>query len=134
MMSRVSSAGYWSEFLGDQAFYFCFARKMCMQDGTRAAAHMYIPGSLSKDLDKVDVSELEMVNVRPFLETHLNLKINQYTSRVSVVTPDKAEIMGLGLLTQQPHYEISAMAFTDSKKPAYYQRIFVSVDDCDLEL
>ena len=133
MMSRVSSAGYWSEFFGDQAFYFCFTRKIRMQDGTRAAAHMYIPGSLSKDLDKVDVSELEMVNVRPFLETYLNLKINRHTSRVSVVTPDKAEIIGLGLLAQQLHYEISAIAFTGAKTPVYYQRIFVSVDDCNLE-
>ena len=133
MMSRVSSAGYWPEIFGDQAFYFCFTRKIRMQEGTRAAAYMYIPGSLSKDLDKVDVSELEMVNIRPFLETYLNLKINRHTSRVSVVTPDKAEIIGLGLLAQQPYYEISAIAFTGAKTPVYYQRIFVSVADCNLE-
>ena len=133
MMSRVSSAGYWPEIFGDQAFYFCFTRKIRMQEGTRAAAYMYIPGSLSKDLDKVDVSELEMVNIRPFLETYLNLKINRHTSRVSVVTPDKAEIIGLGLLAQQPYYEISAIAFTGAKTPVYYQRIFVSVGDCNLE-
>ena len=133
MMSRVSSAGYWPEIFGDQAFYFCFTRKIRMQEGTRAAAYMYIPGSLSKDLDKVDVSELEMVNIRPFLETYLNLKINRHTSRVSVVTPDKAEKIGLGLLAQQPYYEISAIAFTGAKTPVYYQRIFVSVADCNLE-
>ena len=133
MISRVSSAGHWSEFFGDQAFCFCLARKIHMQDGTRATAHMYIPGSLSNDLDKVDVSELEMVNVRPYLETYLNLKINRHTTRVSVVTLDKTEMMDLGLLAQQPHYEISAIAFTGAKTPVYYQRIFVSVGDCNLE-
>ncbi len=133
MMSRVSSVGHWSELFGDQAFYFCLTRKILMQDGTRATAQMYIPGNLSNDLDKVEVSELEMVNVRPFLETYLNLKINRHTTRVSVVTSDKDGMMGLGSLAPQPHYEISAIAFTDTKTPVYYQRIFISVVDCDLE-
>jgi len=133
MMNRVSNAGHLSKFFGDQTFYFCLTRKIHMQDGTRATAQMYIPGSLSNDLDKVDVSELEMVNVRPFLETYLNLKINRHTTRVSVVTLDKAEMMGLDLLAQQPHYEISAIAFTGAKTPVYYQQIFISVGDCDLE-
>jgi len=132
-MSRVASVGHWSEFFGDQAFYFCLTRKILMHDGTKATAQMYIPGNLSTDLDKVDVSELEMVNVRPFLEIYLNLKINRHTTKVSVATPNKDEMMDLGLLVQQPHYKISAIAFTGAKTPVYYQRIFISVVDCDLE-
>jgi len=132
-MSKTSSAGYWAEFLGDEAFYLCITRKVCMQDGTRVAAQMYIPGGLSKGLGGVDVSELELINIRPFLETQLNLRISERTSRVSVITPKKAEIKNLGLAAQQPHYEINATAFTDSKKPAYHQRILVSVSDCNLE-
>jgi len=132
-MSRTSSAGYWSKFLGDEAFYLCITRKICMLDGTRAAAQMHIPGGLSRDLDDVDVSELELVNIRLFLESQLNLTINERTNRISVVTLGETEIKDLGLIGQQPFYEINATAFTDNKKPAYHQRILVSISDCNLE-
>lgn len=132
-MCREAGAGFWSEFLEDEPFYYRITRKVRMQDGTRAAAQMYIPDSLSKGLAGIHVSELELVNIRPFLEARLGLKISARTSRVSVVTPDETEVRTLALTTAQPHYEINATAFTDKKLPAYHQRILVAVSDCDLE-
>lgn len=132
-LSKVEDAGYWSEFLGAEPFYFRIARLVRMNDGTRAAAQMYIPGSLAEGLDQINVSELALINIRPFLEEHLNLKISERTNRVSVVIPDRGEVRSLGLAAGQPHYEISATAFTNKKQPAYHQRILVAVADCDLE-
>ncbi len=132
-MSKITKTGYWSEFLGKDKEYFCISRRVRMQDGTRAGAEMYLPGGLASGLGEVDVDELELINIRPFLETHLNLKITGCTNRVSVITPGEAEVRRLGLTSQQPHYEINATAFTDNKRPVYHQRILVSVSDCNLE-
>lgn len=132
-LSKTSSAGYWSKYLGIEKYYICIARKVRMHDGTRVTAEMHIPGGISKDLSDVDVSELEMINIRPFLETRLDLRIRERTSRVSVVTPKIEETKNLGLSAPLPHYEINATAFTDDKKPAYHQRILVPVSDCILE-
>jgi GntR family transcriptional regulator len=132
-MRRVSSDGYWSEFLGIEDSYFRITRKVRMQDGTRAAAQMYIPNSLSDGLSDINVKELELVNIRPFLETRLDLRITDRSTRVSVVTPSNAKVERWELADQQPHYEINSTAFTDKKKPAYHQRILVAVSDCNLE-
>ena len=94
---------------------------------------MYIPCSLAPGFADIDTSELQMINIRPFLEVHLNLKITAREHVVTTVTPDDDLKRSFALTSGGIYYEIHARTWSSDSRPVYFQRMLVATSDCDLK-
>lgn len=124
--------GFWSDFLGDDKPYLRIVRRIVLRGGIPTGAEMYLPRSLASGLEGIDISELEMVNIRPFLETHLGLTITARNHIVRLTEPSRAERSEFALTASGPFFEILAQTWSSERKPVYCQRILVAACDCDL--
>ncbi|MDA4845059.1 GntR family transcriptional regulator [Hoeflea poritis] len=132
-LETVDDAGFWSDHLGADRACYRITRRLQMLDGTRAGADMYLPCSLASGLDTVDINELMMTNIRPFLEERLNLKVTGREHLVTTVMPDAQTLKTYQLTSDGPYYEIHARTWSSDSAPVYHQRILVAVCDCNLK-
>ncbi len=132
-LETVSEDGFWSDHLGAGQACHRIVRQLGMRDGTRTGADMYIPCSMAPGLADIDISELLMINIRPFLEVHLNLRITAREHVVTTVTPDPAIKRTFELTSGGTYYEIHARTWSSDSRPVYYQRMLVATSDCNLK-
>ncbi len=132
-ITKTSDSGYWSRFLGKHKEYFCVSRKILMFNKIHAGAKMFIPIAIAPDFNEININELNMLNIRSFLEDKLKLKIIECKSKVSVCIPDKPEDNEFNLVDLTPHFKIDATAFSVENNPIYHQRVLVPVSDVNLE-
>jgi len=133
-IAKTSDSGYWCKILGNHKEYLCVSRRVLMQHQTRVGAKMFIPIGVAPDFTEINISELNMLNIRSFLESKLKLKITECKSKVSVCIPHKFEVKEFDLVDQKSHFKIDATAFSDANIPIYHQRVLVPVSDVNLEL
>lgn len=132
-LETVDEDGFWSDHLGGGQSCYRIVRQLGMRDGTRTGADMYIPCSMALGLADIDTSELLMINIRPFLEVHLNLKITAREHVVTTVTPDPDLKRSFELTSGGTYYEIHARTWSSDSRPVYFQRMLVATSDCDLK-
>ncbi len=132
-LETVAEDGFWSDHLGGGQTCDRIVRQLGMLDGTRVGADMYIPRSLARGLADIDTTELQMINIRPFLEMHLNLKVTGREHMVTTVTPDPETLRIFELTSGGTYYEIHARTWSSDSRPVYYQRILVATSDCNLK-
>lgn len=131
-LDRVTERGDWSDYLGAYDSFVRIRRRYVMSDGTRAGSEMFIEESRVPGLLEGGHGELEMMNIRPYLEERFGIVTAGASHLVKTVTldPKTAEIYQLS--GKGDHYEICARAYTAENRPVYFQRIYVSVDECAL--
>ena len=131
-LETVDGDGFWSGHLGANRACYRITRQLQMLDGTRAGADMYLPCSLASGMDTIDIKELMMTNIRPFLEERLNIKVTGREHMVTTVMPDAQTLKTYRLSSDGPYYEIHAKTWSSDSAPVYHQRILVAVRDCNL--
>jgi DNA-binding GntR family transcriptional regulator len=132
-ISKTSEHGYWSDFLGEHREYLCISRRVLMHDETRVGAKMFIPIGIAPNFEEINKTELNMLNIRSYLETRLKLKITKCKNRVSVCTPNESNLKEFGLIKKEPHFEINATVFIEPKTPVYHQYVLAPTSDINLE-
>ncbi len=129
-IERVGDTGVWTEFLGGAPDYVRIRRQVTLQDGTLVGAEMFLSAKAVPGLEAVDPDELDMVNIRPYLEERFAMAAADASHMVQTGVVDKVCAEAFGLAHGQEVLEIHARAFTTAQKPVYFQRILVPSADC----
>jgi GntR family transcriptional regulator len=131
-IETTTQTGIWSQHLGRSDLYLRIWRKITMWDGTLAGAEMFLTHSAASALTSIDASELQMANIRPYLEHKLGLVTRDATHIVKTIILDKAAAARFDLQPLEEYFEIHAKTHSPDRQPVYFQRIFVSSSDCIL--
>ncbi|MEM8689423.1 MAG: GntR family transcriptional regulator [Pseudomonadota bacterium] len=129
-IDRVSEAGEWTDFLGGALDYVRIRRQVTLQDGTLVGAEMFLNAKAVPGLETVDPEELDMVNIRPYLEERFAMAAADASHVVQTGVVDAVSAEAFGLARGLEVLEIHARAITTAHKPVYYQRILVPSEGC----
>jgi DNA-binding GntR family transcriptional regulator len=129
----VATRGPWNEFLGESSAFTRIRRSMTMSAGARIFAEMYLDVNVAPGLAAIDPRELEMVNIRPYLEEHYGLFTAGARHAITTTTLGRKAASQMGLEPGPKYFEIHAKAFTAERAPIYFQRIFARCSDCILD-
>ncbi|MEZ5856019.1 MAG: GntR family transcriptional regulator [Hyphomicrobiaceae bacterium] len=132
-VDTVTVQGPWADFLGRAEAFVRIRRRMAMSAGARIFAEMYLDAALAPGLADIDPRELEMVNIRPFLEENYGLFTAGARHTISTTVVGQKAATQMGLERGQRSFEIHAKAFTAERSPVYFQRIFARCSDCVLD-
>ena len=131
-IDRVSDTGEWTEFLGGAPDYVRIRRQVTLQDGTRVGAEMFLSAKAVPGLDAVDPEELDMVNIRPYLEERFAMAATAASHMVQTSVVGAACAKAFDLARGLDVLEIHARAVTTAQTPVYFQRILVPSASCGL--
>lgn len=131
-IDTVTQTGDWSLFIGDCTSYLRIRRKLIMQNGTRAGAEMFFKTEAAPGLENIDPNELGMTSIRPYLEEKFGIATAGATHFVRTVSIDAETARIFGLKPHENVFEIHAKAYSHDHTPVYFQRIYVSADECAL--
>ncbi len=132
-VDSIRNSGPWADYLGCGDEFVRIRRRITMNADVAIYAEMYLDTALASGLAAIDPAELEMVNIRPFLEERYGLFAAgaRHTIMTTSLGRKTAEEMGLA---PGPHYfEIHAKTFTAERSPIYFQRILARCADCVLD-
>jgi GntR family transcriptional regulator len=131
-IDRIGDSGEWTDYLGGKRDYVRIRRQLAMQDGTPVGAEMFLNAAAVPGLEEVDPRELNMVNIRPYLEEKYGRAAIGVSHLVKVrVLGEKTTII-FGFKPDLMVFDIHARAHAGDRAPAYFQRIIVSAEACNL--
>lgn len=128
----ISGSGEWSDYLGELQSFIRIRRWVELIDGTPAGAEMFLDPDLVPGLQTMNPNELDMVNIRPYLEERFGLVTAGANHVAKTVRLDKGTADLFGLKAGSDCFEIHAKAYSSDDLPVYFQRIFISTDVCAL--
>ncbi|WP_282607241.1 GntR family transcriptional regulator [Pelagibius sp. Alg239-R121] len=128
----VDQHGDWAEYITDCERFIRIRRSYIMSDGTHVGAEMFIDESTVPGLMEVNTDELDMTNIRPYLEEKFGIVTAGATHLVKTVSLDRETAETFRLTPKGSFFEIHAKAYSNENRPVYFQRIYVSVDECAL--
>ncbi len=125
--------GEWSDYLEHATRYTRISRHMAMSDNSIVYAEMYLDADAVPGLDRIDPEELDMVNIRPYLEEMFGLSTvgTRHSVRTSRLT--KKRLLELKLAPNAVLLEIHAKAYAQQQEPVYFQRIYADSKSCILD-
>jgi DNA-binding GntR family transcriptional regulator len=132
-VDSVSTRGPWNDFLGDAPDFVRIRRRIMMSPGSRIFAEMYVDARIAPGLADIEPEELDMVNIRPFLEEHYRLFATGARHTIKTTSFGRKAASQMGLEAGPRYFEIHAKAFTAELSPIYFQRIFVQCAACILD-
>jgi len=121
----VAETGRWAAFLGGDDGYVRIRRHL-VRFGIPVDAEMYLRARLVPGLVETQTVELEMMNIRPYLEQTFGLSVKRAEHLIEVIPAPEPD--GFGDL-----FEIIAHAFDFNETPVYWQRITAPVARCTLQ-
>ena len=124
VISATTNAGPWAVFLEGTEGFVRIQRRMAMSDGAEVFAEMYLDAARTPGLLETPCEELDMVNIRPYLEETFGLRTARARHVVQVTKLSDPQARAFGLDSRESYFEIHARAFTDDGAPVYFQRIF----------
>lgn len=128
----VTEKGDWADYIRDCERFVRIRRCYVMSDGTQVGSEMFIDQSCVPGLMDVNPDELGMMNIRPYLEERFGIVTAGATHLVKTVTLDRNTADIFKLSTEGRFFEIHAKAYSNENRPVYFQRIYVSADECAL--
>lgn len=131
-IDRVRTPGQWTEFLGGETDYVRIRRRVTLQDKTKVGAEMFLSAKAVPGLETMDPQELDMVNIRPFLEEQFGMAAANASHLVQTATLEDLSAKVFGLTPGLNVLEIHARAYTQEHAPVYFQRILVPAEKCSL--
>ena len=129
-IDRLSDTGVWTEFLGGAPDYVRIRRQVTLQDETLVGAEMFLSAKAVPGLEAVDPEELDMVNIRPYLEERFSMAAADASHVVQTGVVDAVSAEAFGLARGLEVLEIHARAITTAHPPVYFQRILVPSARC----
>ncbi len=129
-IARVHETGVWTEFLGGASDYVRIRRQILLHDDTLVGAEMFLSAKAVPGLETVDPEELDMVNIRPYLEERFAMVATDASHLVQTAVVQDACATALGLSAGLEVLEIHARAITTNHTPVYFQRILVPSGTC----
>lgn len=127
---RTNDTGTWSAHLGDGP-YTVIRRKMT-GDGVNVGAEMYLPLGLL-NIDDIELSELEGVNLRTYLEGLLGKRALKPDTRVGAMALSLRHAAMFDLPPDMPVFHIEARTSLSDGSPFYHQNIYAPSDLLTLE-
>lgn len=124
-ISSTTSDGPWRTFLDRAANLVRISRITWMDDGSRIFAEMMLDEDAAPGLLKTPPEELDMINIRPYLEEAFGLRTAYARHTVQIITPDRSEHRSFDFESGETYFEIHARAFSDDGSPVYFQRFYV---------
>ncbi len=131
-IDRIQETGDWSDYLGGEPDYVRIRRRVIMHDRTPAGAEMFVRADAVPGLENVHPRELDMVNIRPYIEELYGLASAGASHLVRSVTLDANTAAIFDLDEGMDVFEVRAKAHASDLTPVYFQRIFVSLEACEL--
>lgn len=128
----ISGTGAWSDYLGERQSFLRIRRWVSLIDGTPAGAEMFLDPDMVPGLQGMNPNELDMVNIRPYLEERYGIVTAGANHIARTVRLDKDTAGLFGLEAGSDCFEIHAKAYSNDDAPVYFQRIFISTDVCAL--
>lgn len=125
-ISSTTAQGAWSAFLEGADRFIRIGRQMQMSGGSRVYAEMFLDEANAAGLLEIAPEELDMVNIRPYLEETFRLQTARARHVVQTATLTSALARAFGLERGTAYFEIHAHAFSGEGAPVYFQRIFAS--------
>lgn len=123
-ISATAVHGPWSTFLDGAQSFIQIARRMNMSDGSRVFAEMFLDEASAAGLLETAPEELDMVNIRPYLEETFGLQTARARHVVQTTRLPLAKTRSFGLEPGATYFEIHALAFSGEGTPVYFQRIY----------
>lgn len=131
-IEEISEQGIWSQYLGECESYVRIRRQISVQGNLKAGAEMYLDAARVPGLKDVTDSDLVLQNIRPYLEENYSIATAGATHLIQTVSLEKSVADLFDLRPGDGYYEVQARAYSPSREPSYFQRIFVSTEDCAL--
>ena len=131
-IDKAALNGPWRDFLGEAPSFLRIRRRLHMDNGTCVTAIMVLREALVPGLANIAPSELELVNVRPYLAKRYGLAIARAEHDIELCTGDSFECATFGFAPGTPIFGITARVFAPDGQPVYYQRILAPADEIDL--
>ncbi len=131
-VEATTDRGVWTDYLGECEKYLRVRRQISVQGNVKAGAEMYVDASKVPGLVEIEDSELLLQNLRPYLEENFGIVTAGATHLIQTVRLDSALADLFDLPSGDGYYEIHAKAFSPTHHPVYFQRIYVSSNDCAL--
>lgn len=128
----IRERGDWGDYITGCESFVRIRRRDIMSDGTPVGAEMFIDESSVPGLMEVNPDELDMTNIRPYLEERFGIVTAGATHLVRSVTLDRATAETFQLAPEGSYFEIHAKAYSNENRPVYFQRIYVSAEACAL--
>lgn len=129
----IDERGEWSDYLENANRYIRIVRHMAMSDGSIVYAEMYLDADAAPGLDRIDPEELDMVNIRPFLDEMFGLSAIGTRHSVRTTRLTKQRSLEMKLTPGTVLFEIRAKAYAQQHEPAYFQRIYADSESCILD-
>ncbi len=129
----IDERGEWSEYLQPATRYIRIARHMAMSDNSVVYAEMYLDADAAPGLDRIDPEELNMVNIRPYLDEMFGLSAIGTRHSVRTTRLSKKRLLEMKLPSGTVSLEIRAEAYAQQREPVYYQRIYADSESCILD-
>ena len=131
-LDLTAEQGDWADYITGCEQFIRIRRRDVMSDGTHVGAEMFIDETSVPGLMDVNPDELDMTNIRPYLEEKFGIVTAGATHLVKTVSLDRKTARIFQLSPKGSYFEIHAKAYSNENRPVYFQRIYVSVDDCAL--
>lgn len=132
-IETTTETGPWTDHLGSCTKYIRIWRCLKMRDGTITGAEMYLSYDIAHQLQEVEFAELQMSNIRHYLEEKLGLVAHKAKHLVGIVDADNETVNRFKLVRSELCYEIQATTWSPEGKPVYFQRILVPTAACMLD-
>ena len=126
-------AGPWSDYLKGAARYVRISRRMTMSDRSPIYGEMYLDADATPGLERLDPSELDTVNIRPWLEEMFGLHAAGTRHTVRTAALRARRLRDLGFAPAALVFEIHAYTFSQQQEPVYFQRIYADSETCVLD-
>jgi GntR family transcriptional regulator len=131
-VDKISTHGIWSNHLGQCTHYVRIRRILTLQNNVHVGAEMFLDSSAEEGLENIVASELIHINIRPYLKKTFGLSVMSATHFVQTTELNEKTTKVFDLSSEEIFYEIHAKTFSTRQEPIYFQRIYVSTDDCAL--
>ncbi len=131
-LDLIEERGDWADYITGGDRFVRIRRRDVMSDETPAGAEMFIDANSVPGLAEVNPDELDMTNIRPYLEEKYGIVTAGATHLVKTVSLDRQTAEIFQLKPKGQYFEIHAKAFSNENRPVYFQRIYVSAEACAL--
>jgi DNA-binding GntR family transcriptional regulator len=127
---RTNETGSWSSHLGKGPY--TVIRRRIAGDGVNIGAEMYLPHGLL-NIDGIELSELEGVNLRTHIEALLGRRAQQPTTEVGSTILSLRQAAMFDMTPASTVFRIQARTRLTDGSPFYYQDIYAPSDLLKLE-
>lgn len=124
-IDTIAGPGPWTGHLGERPAWLRIRRRLQFEDRAPVGAEMILDPGLAPGLPRLTADEIEMTNIRTYLEERFSIVTVGADHRVRVATPDPVLLEALEMAPGGPMFEIHAAAFARDRSPVYFQRILV---------